>query len=240
MEYLNNNLDQLDEDSKRRLNKNPLRILDSKNPDMQELIKKAPILLDFLNESSKEHFVGLQEELKALGVEFFVNFRIVRGLDYYNSTVYEWTTDKLGAQSAVCAGGRYDGLSEMLGGSYSFGVGFSLGLERVILLLQELNIKAQKKLDCYLVTVGDDACAKALAIGEQLRKVAPSISLMTNMCGGSLKSQFKRADKSNAQVALILGDEEIKNGTLGIKYLREDKEQVNVAMEDIAEFLGGL
>lgn len=240
IEYFNANINLLDEDSKRRLNSNPLRILDSKNPDMQDLIAAAPLLLDSLDPESKAHFEGLQRELKALGIAFTVNPRIVRGLDYYNRTVYEWVTDKLGSQSAVCAGGRYDTLVEMLDGPSTPAVGFALGLERALLLVAMVQQNLANKLDCYLICVGENAEQQRLLIAEQLRDKLPHLTINTHVGKGSLGNLFKKADKSGAKVALIIGDDEVANKTVGIKYLRANLPQQTVAMDAIGSVLGDL
>lgn len=237
--YFSDNLQLLDEDSKRRLTTNPLRILDSKAPEMQQLISDAPILLDYIDAKSAEHFEALQEILRMLKIQFIVNPRIVRGLDYYNRTVFEWTTDQLGSQSAICAGGRYDNLVEMLGGPDTNSVGFAMGLERIILLLETIQQKIDNKLDGYLVCIGVEAEQKRLLIAEQIRKQLPSFGLLTNMStGGSFASLLKKADKSGAKVALIVGDLEVAQNTVGIKYLRDDRPQVTVKMDQVQTILG--
>lgn len=240
LQYLNDNINALDEDSKRRLHSNPLRILDSKNEDMQALIANAPILLDYIDAESKEHFAKLQELLIQLNINFTINPRLVRGLDYYNRTVFEWVTDKLGSQSAVCAGGRYDNLVSMLGGPQSYGVGFAIGLERVLLLLEAASLQVQKSIDGYLMCIGDNAEKKRLLIAEELRTLLPNFSLETNMTGGSFANLFKKADKSGAKVALIVGDDEVQNNTISIKFLRTEGMQQTVAMNDVQSILGDL
>lgn len=240
LQYLNDNISALDEDSKRRLHSNPLRILDSKNEDMQTLIANAPILLDYIDTESKEHFARLQELLIQLNINFTINPRLVRGLDYYNRTVFEWVTDKLGSQSAVCAGGRYDNLVSMLGGPQSYGVGFAIGLERILLLLEAASLQVQKSIDCYLMCIGDNAEKKRLLIAEELRTILPNFSVETNMTGGSFANLFKKADKSGAKVALIVGDDEVQNNTISIKFLRTEGMQQTVAMNDVQSILGDL
>lgn len=237
--YFNDNLQQLDADSLRRLTTNPMRILDSKNADMQQLISSAPILLDYIDAQSAEHFQELQQILTMLGIKFTINPRIVRGLDYYNRTVFEWVTDQLGSQSAICAGGRYDSLVETLGGPSTNSVGFAMGLERIILLLEATQQKVDDNLDGYLLCIGEAAEKKRLLIAEQIRSQLPDFGLLTNMgTGGSFASLFKKADKSGAKVALIVGDTEIINNTIGIKYLRSDKPQQTVSMDQIKAILG--
>ncbi|PLY15619.1 MAG: histidine--tRNA ligase [Sedimenticola sp.] len=236
--YLSARKDQLDEDSLRRLETNPLRILDSKSPDMKVVIAGAPSLMDYLGEESKAHFESLCQGLEDVGQDYVVNPRLVRGLDYYARTVFEWVTDKLGAQGTVCAGGRYDGLIEQLGGRPGHGVGFAMGVERLVALLEEnreqLPIKGP---DAYLVLMGDEAQRKGLVLAEQLRDRLPGLRLITHCGGGSFKSQFKKADRSEAALALVLGDDELARGVIGVKALRDDKEQREIALDDLAEFL---
>lgn len=238
--YFNANLDQLDEDSKRRLLSNPLRILDSKNPDMQNLINNAPILLDYIDTESTQHFAKLQQELTELGIGFTINPRLVRGLDYYNRTVFEWVTDKLGSQSAICAGGRYDNLITMLGGPQAQGVGFAMGLERIILLLEAAEFKFNKSVDGYLICVGAQAEHARLLIAERIRDLLPNFCLQTSIGGGNFGSLLKKADKSGAQFALIIGDDEIANDKVSIKFLRADKPQQTIALEEIYKILGDM
>ena len=236
--YLSARKDQLDEDSLRRLETNPLRILDSKSPDMKVVIAGAPSLMDYLGEESKAHFESLCQGLEDVGQDYVVNPRLVRGLDYYARTVFEWVTDKLGAQGTVCAGGRYDGLIEQLGGRPCPCVSFAIRLARLVALLEEnreqLPIKGP---DAYLVLMGDEAQRKGLVLAEQLRDRLPGLRLITHCGGGSFKSQFKKADRSEAALALVLGDDELARGVIGVKALRDDKEQREIALDDLAEFL---
>ena len=241
VEYLSARKDQLDEDSQRRLDKNPLRILDSKNAQTQELLADAPCLLDFLDEESKTHFDQLRAFLDAAGVAYEVNPRLVRGLDYYGKTVFEWVTDSLGAQGTVCAGGRYDGLVEQMGGKPTPAVGFGLGVERLVLLLETLEVlpdALDQQVDAYLVAVGDVQSA-ALKAAEQLRSDLPWLRLQTHCGGGSFKSQMKKADKSNADYALIIGEDEAAAGQVTVKSLRADVEQQTVALGELANVLQG-
>lgn len=229
---------ELDEDSQRRLHTNPLRILDSKNPDMQAQIEKAPQLLSFLGESSLAHFNQLQTLLKQNDVPFTINPRLVRGLDYYTHTVYEWTTTALGSQGAVCAGGRYNDLVAQLGGPATPGVGFSMGVERLIMLLTDQNLIPQPETtEVYWIADGDEAAQRALGLAEKLRDALPNLRVITNCGGGSFKSQFKRADKSGARFALILGADEIQNQTISIKALREEMPQQTKSFADTVIFL---
>ena len=239
LEYLTTHQDKLDEESKQRLTKNPLRILDSKNPDMKNLIAHAPKLLDFLDEASLAHFEKLQTYLVHAGVNFTVNPCLVRGLDYYTKTVFEWTTDKLGTQSTVCAGGRYDELVQQLGGKSTPAVGFSLGLERIILLMQqnEKYRKCEPSLHAYLITDSDQSFAVGLKTANYLRKKVPGLRLLLHCGGGNLKSQFKKADKSGAQYALIIGEHELKTRTIAIKNLREELPQQSIYQDELAEYL---
>ncbi|MDQ2077268.1 histidine--tRNA ligase [Marinimicrobium sp. ABcell2] len=237
--YLEQYREQLDEDSQRRLGTNPLRILDSKNSATQALLKDAPVLTDYLDPESREHFEQLQALLDANGVNYTVNPRLVRGLDYYGKTAFEWVTDKLGAQGTVCAGGRYDGLVEQLGGKSTPAIGFGIGLERLVLMLQAAEISPPglgQQAQIYLAAVGE-VQSQALQLAEQLRDALPGVSLLTHCGGGSFKSQLKKADKSQAQVALILGEDEARNGSVTIKMLREDKPQQTLSASEAIEYL---
>lgn len=238
--YFEKNEHLLDEDSKRRLTTNPLRILDSKNSDMEEVIQNAPTIFNYLGNESTDHFESLKSQLDTLEISYTANPKVVRGLDYYSSTVYEWKTDKLGAQSEVCSGGRYDGLVNMLGGDEAYGVGFGMGVERILLLLEQLDKKIVKNLDGFLMGCGDVASHNLLLIAEKIRSVLPQFKLLVNCGDGSMKSQFKKADKSGAKLALIIGEDEINNGCISIKFLREEREQLSVPMEDLVNILGGL
>jgi histidyl-tRNA synthetase len=236
--YLQNHHDSLDEDSQRRLHTNPLRILDSKHPEMQPLIDAAPRLEEHLDSESREHFEQLCERLDDVGVSFTVNPRLVRGLDYYSRTVFEWVTDALGAQGTVCAGGRYDGLVEQLGGKPTPAVGFALGKERLVALLEDETIPQHEYMPhVYFVAVGDNAERFGFKLAEQLRQAMPQLRLVTNCGGGSFKSQIKRADKSGARVALLLGEDELQSDRIGVKYLREDRPQQSIAHNELATIL---
>ena len=236
--YLAANASALDEDSLRRLNTNPLRVLDSKNPDMQEIIAGAPNIVDHLGDASREHFERFCAGLDAAGVAYQINPRLVRGLDYYNRTVFEWITDNLGAQGTVCAGGRYDTLVAQLGGRHTPAVGFAMGLERLVAILEASQPAAQPRLDAYLVAVGEQAQNAALSLAENLRDAAPGLRLLCHCGGGSFKSQFKKADRSGARYALVLGEGELDRGVAGVKPLREEGEQFEVALEDLAALVG--
>jgi len=243
--YLEQHTDVLDEDSKRRMYSNPLRVLDSKNPDVQAILVDAPKLSEHLDAESKEHFENLCERLDAAGVIYTVNEKLVRGLDYYNRTVFEWVTDSLGAQGTVCAGGRYDGLVEQLGGKATPAVGFAMGLERLVLLLQALECVGdiRRNADVYLAAMGDKASIQAPAIAAQLRSDVPGLRVMVHAGSGNFKKQLKRADKSDALVAVIIGEDELEKGVVTIKYLRERKEQVTLELEQakalLAELING-
>ncbi|RLQ23859.1 histidine--tRNA ligase [Seongchinamella sediminis] len=227
--YLRDHFDALDEDSQRRLDSNPLRILDSKNSATQALLDGAPSLANYLDEESRADFDRLRALLDAAGLKYTVNPRLVRGLDYYNKTVFEWVTDRLGAQGTVCGGGRYDGLVAQLGGKPVPGVGFAMGIERLVLLLEACDTlpAAAADADVYVVSFGDLAQDEALAASERLRDAFPALRIVQHNGGGSFKSQMKKADKSGARLALIWGDDEVAAGTVSLKPLREDdKERV--------------
>ncbi len=235
--FLEGRRDALDEDSLRRLNTNPLRVLDSKNPAMQGVIDEAPTLAEHLGEASLEHFRGLCEGLEAAGVDYEVNPRLVRGLDYYSLTVFEWVTDRLGAQGTVCAGGRYDALIPQLGGRPTPAVGFAMGVERLVALLAAETAGEYRPLDAYLVLVGDRAQREGALLAESIRNKIPEIRIVTNCGGGSFKSQFKRADKSGARYALVVGEDELERGIAGVKPLRDAGPQMDVALDELGPFL---
>ncbi|MEE9354265.1 MAG: histidine--tRNA ligase [Methylococcaceae bacterium] len=231
--YLKGHEQQLDEDSRRRLDTNPLRILDSKNPEMAQLIKDAPVLLEYLGSESSRHFNELTEFLRDLDIQFELNTRLVRGLDYYCNTVFEWVTDSLGAQGTVCAGGRYDGLIAQLGGRGASAIGFAMGIERLVALLDEQ--KKQTRVDGYLVCVGGGTVQQGIKLAEQLRDALPEFNLILNCGGGSYKSQFKKADKCGANYALVLGEDEIANQRVSIKSLRQSEEQVIILQTEAVD-----
>ena len=237
--YLEQHKDLLDEDSLRRLYSNPLRVLDSKNPALAEVLAKAPQLAEHLDAESAAHFASLQQRLTAAGIEFVINPRLVRGLDYYNRTVFEWVTTELGAQGTVCAGGRYDGLVEQLGGKATPAVGFAMGLERLILLLQSLNLAPAlpAQADIYLLAMGETAELAAIGVAERLRSELPAKRVILHCGGGNLKKQFKKADKSGAAIALILGDEELARQEITVKWLREEKPQQTLKLSELAQQL---
>ncbi|MBT8447553.1 MAG: histidine--tRNA ligase, partial [Gammaproteobacteria bacterium] len=230
-DYLRQHLDQLDEDSRGRLEHNPLRILDSKNPAMADLIAGAPVLLDHLDDASAAHFDGLRAGLEDAGVAYRVNPRLVRGLDYYSRTVFEWITDRLGAQGTVCAGGRYDGLVEQFGGPPTPAVGFAAGIERLVDLLPEQPERWDQAVDCYVIPFLRDADAAAMRMAEALR--GHGVATVLHCGGGSPKSALRKADRSGARVALLLGEDELASGNISIKYLREDRPQQTVAQDTL-------
>lgn len=238
--YLEARKEQLDEDSQRRLGSNPLRILDSKVPETQALLVDAPKLSDYLDDESRAHFEGLKARLDALGIRYVVNPKLVRGLDYYSKTVFEWVTDKLGAQGTVCAGGRYDGLVEQMGGRPTPGVGFAMGIERLILLLETLNLvpaEIARQIDVYFCALGEAAELAAIRLAEQLRDQLPGLRLQVNAGGGNFKTQLKKADRSAALFALVLGEDELARQVIGFKPLRGQGEQQEIAWSALAEHL---
>lgn len=239
VDYLTRHKNHLDEDSLRRLTSNPLRILDSKNPDLKEIIAKAPKLLDHLDEASKLHFRRLRDYLDYAGLHYEVNSYLVRGLDYYTQTVFEWVSNKIGAQGTVCAGGRYDGLIEQLGGKATPALGFALGLERTILLMQNNQESANgtTRMHAYFITDSDEAFQVGLKLTDKLRDQVPGLRIILHCGGGNLSNQFKKADKSGAYLAIVLGDNELKNQMLTIKPLRENIPQQSIHQLEIADYL---
>jgi histidyl-tRNA synthetase len=239
--YFSGHAAALDEDSKRRLTGNPLRILDSKNPEMQKIVAGAPLLLDSLDAESRRHFESLCAQLRSAGIEYHIEPHLVRGLDYYTRTVFEWTTDALGSQSTVCAGGRYDGLVAQLGGTDTPGVGWAMGQERIVMLLQKQNLDLLKaRPHIYLVLVGEQAEIPGFQLAERLRDAWPDLGVQINLGGGSFKTQFKRADKSGAEFALVLGDDEVARGVVAVKALRRESAQEECPLERISERIGNL
>ena len=234
--FLEQHKETLDEDSKRRMYSNPLRVLDSKNPDVQTLLNDAPQLMDHLDDESREHFQGLCALLDDAGIAYRVNQRLVRGLDYYNRTVFEWVTESLGAQGTVCGGGRYDGLVEQLGGRATPAVGFAMGLERLVLLVQAVNpeFEPTRVVDVYVIASGQGVQSAAMQLAEKLRDEAPELRLMTNFGGGNFKKQFARADKWGARIALVVGEDEVKAGQVVIKDLRSGDQQTLAQTEAAA------
>ena len=237
--FLENHQDLMSDEEKERLGKNPLRILDTKNEVLQEVLNGAPKLLDYLDDESREHFNQLCSLLDAMGVKYEINPKLVRGLDYYNKTVFEWVTSALGAQCTVCGGGRYDGLVEQLGGHATQGVGFAMGLERLVLLVQEVNkeITLPQAVDLYLVYAGEGATLNAFQIAEQIRTELPQVRVMTHCSGGKFQKQFKRADKIEAKYALVIGESEVQAKTVVVKDLRNGAEQITLSQADLVATL---
>jgi histidyl-tRNA synthetase len=237
--YLSERKSMLDEDSLRRLESNPLRVLDSKNPQVQEAIKDAPSLIDHLDEESAEHFRSLCERLDKFGIQYRVNPKLVRGLDYYNRTVFEWVTDSLGSQGTVCAGGHYDGLVSQLGGKDTAGVGFAMGMERLVLMLETLSLTSQvpRPVDIYITALGDNVETYAVQIAEQLRDSMPTLRVQSHCSGGNFKKQMKKADASGAVMALVIGESEMLEQRVSIKYLRADSPQVTIGKNELVDFL---
>ena len=237
--FLENHQDLMSDEEKERLVKNPLRILDTKNEVLQEVLNGAPKLLDYLDDESHEHFNQLCSLLDAMGVKYEINPKLVRGLDYYNKTVFEWVTSALGAQGTVCGGGRYDGLVEQLGGHATQGVGFAMGLERLVLLVQEVNkeITLPQAVDLYLVYAGEGTTLNAFQIAEQIRTELPQVRVMTHCSGGKFQKQFKRADKIEAKYALVVGESEVQAKTVVVKDLRNGAEQITISQADLINTL---
>lgn len=235
--FLENHQDLMSEEEKERLIKNPLRILDTKNQALQDVLDGAPKLLDYLDDESREHFAQLCGLLDAVGIQYEINPKLVRGLDYYNKTVFEWVTSALGAQGTVCGGGRYDGLVEQLGGHATSGVGFAMGLERLVLLVQEVNksIPVKSAVDIYVVYQGEGTTLAAFQLAEKLRSELPHLSTMLHCSGGNFKKQFKRADKSGATLALVLGESEVQNNQVVVKHLLGGAEQQTIDVDNLIE-----
>ena len=237
--FLEQHKDKLDEDGQRRMYTNPLRVLDTKDQGIQALLADAPRLADYFGEETRNHFAGLKSLLDEAGIAYEVNERLVRGLDYYNYTVFEWVTTSLGSQGTVCGGGRYDGLVEQLGGQATPAVGFAMGMERLVLLLETLGCgeKVARPVDVYLCMVGEGTLAAGLKLAEKLRDALPSLRLMSHCGGGNFKKQVKRADKVGAEIALILGEAELASGEIGIKYLREQGDQQTLTLDQLIQLL---
>jgi len=235
--FLENHQGLMSEEEKERLVKNPLRILDTKNQALQDVLDGAPKLLDYLDDESREHFAQLCGLLDAVGIQYEINPKLVRGLDYYNKTVFEWVTSALGAQGTVCGGGRYDGLVEQLGGHATSGVGFAMGLERLVLLVQEVNksIPVKSAVDIYVVYQGEGTTLAAFQLAEKLRSALPHLSTMLHCSGGNFKKQFKRADKSGATLALVLGESEVQNNQVVVKHLLGAAEQQTIDVSNLIE-----
>ncbi|MBL7251502.1 histidine--tRNA ligase [Alloalcanivorax marinus] len=234
--FLREHRERLDEDSKNRLERNPLRVLDSKDPGTREVLQDAPRLADHLGDAARDHFEQLKALLEAAGVDYVINPNLVRGLDYYGRTVFEWTTDALGAQGTVCAGGRYDGLVQQLGGKPTPAVGFGMGLERLVLLLEKKGQELQGPVAIYITAMGN-VQAQALALAERLRDALPGVGIQCHCGGGGFKSQMKKADRSGARYALILGEDEVAARQVAVKPLREQDEQQQLNEDEVADWL---
>ncbi|MEW8539245.1 MAG: histidine--tRNA ligase [Candidatus Thiodiazotropha endolucinida] len=239
--YLRERFDELDEDSQRRLESNPLRILDSKNPRMASVIEDAPSLMEYLGDQSMAHFDRLRQGLDDAGVGYRLNPRLVRGLDYYSRTVFEWVTQSLGAQGTVCAGGRFDGLVGQLGGRATPAVGFAMGLERLIAMLETLDLKEQLPVpDVYLVMMGDRASREGVLLAERLRSALPTLRLISHCGGGTFKNQLKKTDRSQARYALVLGEDEVARREIGLKPMRSEGKQEQIALSQLETRLAEL
>lgn len=237
IEYLAEHQEKLDDDARKRMHTNPLRVLDSKNPQVQEIAAKAPVLLEYLGVEEKEHFQALQESLDAMQISYQVNPHLVRGLDYYNRTVFEWVSTELGAQGTVCAGGRYDNLVAQMGGRATPAAGFALGLERLHSLV-EANLHAQaRNIDAYVIVLGAAASTYAMQLVEEIRNKLPNLAIQMNCGGGSIKAQMKRADRSGARLALIVGEDEVSQQQVAIKYLLGDQPQQMVSKDVLMDLL---
>jgi len=236
--YFNDNKSKLDEDSLRRLNTNPLRILDSKNTDLEDLISNAPKMIDCLDNNSNDHFNALKKYLERLKIPYKVNPKLVRGLDYYNLTVFEWVSNELGSQGTICGGGRYDGLVEKMGGNPTPAIGFAMGLERIALLIQDKsNQLIAKRPHLYFVSMGESAHIESMKLSKKILEVFPNITITNDISMGTLKSQMKKADKSDADFAMILGEEELSNSVLSIKPLKGQGVQQSIELEGIIQHL---
>ncbi len=241
VEYLSQHSEQLDEDSKRRLTTNPLRVLDSKDRQTQQVVANAPKLIDHLDDESKEHFSILCERLDSLGIKYVVNPSLVRGLDYYNRTVFEWVTSMLGSQGTICAGGRYDGLVEQMGGKATQGVGFAMGIERLVLLVEEIQLEPiVATADVYVTAMGDAASSAASLLAERIRDQFSFLKVQNHCGGGNFKKQMKKADASGAQVAIIIGENEVNEKVYGLKWLRKDAPQAQVTESELLELLADI
>jgi histidyl-tRNA synthetase len=235
--YLSDHLDVLDAEARNRLHTNPLRVLDSKNPEIQAIVGAAPKLLDYLDQEAKDHFDSMQNSLNQMGVEYVVNPTLVRGLDYYNRTVFEWVSTELGAQGTICAGGRYDGLVEQMGGKATRAAGFAVGLERLLTLVEKQMIDSAQRMDAYFVALGDEASRYGFQLLAKIRQQLPDCAIQMNCGGGSIKAQMKRADRSGARLALIVGEEEVNNQQIGVKHLQTKEPQQVLSEDELLQLL---
>lgn len=239
VDFLKNHQNLMSEEEKERLVKNPLRILDTKNQELQKVLDNAPKLLDYLDDDSRTHFAQLCALLDEVGIQYEIDPKLVRGLDYYNKTVFEWVTSALGAQGTVCGGGRYDGLVEQLGGHATSGVGFAMGLERLVLLVQEVNsnIPLKSAVDIYVIHQGENTTLAALQLAEKIRSELPHLRVMLHCSGGNFKKQFKRADKSSATLALVIGESEVQNNQVVVKHLHGGVEQQTFEIGQVVDYI---
>lgn len=237
--FLENHQDLMNDEEKERLVKNPLRILDTKNPELQKVLDNAPKLLDYLDDESREHFEQLCALLDAVDIQYEINPKLVRGLDYYNKTVFEWVTSALGAQGTVCGGGRYDGLVEQLGGHATPSIGFAMGLERLVLLVQEVNpnVPIKSAVDIYVVYQGEGTTLAAFELAEKVRSKLSHLNTMLHCSGGNFKKQFKRADKSGATLALVIGESEVQNKQVVVKHLQGGADQQTLDLVNIIDYI---
>ena len=235
--YLTDHHDALDEDARNRMHANPLRVLDSKNPQVQAIVENAPLLIDFLDQEAKDHFESMQQSLDKLGVKYSVNPTLVRGLDYYNRTVFEWVTTELGAQGTICAGGRYDNLVEQMGGKATPAAGFAVGLERLLSLVEQQITEGVKSVDAYFVALGDEASHYGFQLLAKIRQELPDCAIQMNCGGGSIKAQMKRADRSGARLALIVGEDEVSNRQVAVKHLQTQEPQQILSENELLQFL---
>ncbi len=235
--YLSDHQNDLDDDACNRMHANPLRVLDSKNPDVQAIISSAPKLVDYLDEEAKNHFDALQGSLRKMNVEFVVNPMLVRGLDYYNRTVFEWVSTELGAQGTICAGGRYDNLVEQMGGKATYAAGFAVGLERLLSLIEQQINNEMKTVDAYFVALGEKASDYGFQLLAKIREQLPDCTIQMNCGGGSIKAQMKRADRSGARLALIAGEDEVSNQQIAVKHLQTDEPQQVLSESELLQLL---
>ena len=235
--YLSDHQDALDDDARKRMHANPLRVLDSKNPDVQDIVGSAPKLIDYLDEEAKDHFDALKDSLRQMDVEFVVNPTLVRGLDYYNRTVFEWVSTELGAQGTICAGGRYDNLVEQMGGKATHAAGFAVGLERLLSLTEQQVGHALKAVDAYFVALGEGASTYGVRLLAKIRQQLPDCAIQMNCGGGSIKAQMKRADRSGARLALIVGEDEVSKQQIAVKHLQTNEPQQVMSESELLQLL---
>ncbi|MDW3096405.1 MAG: histidine--tRNA ligase [Gammaproteobacteria bacterium] len=235
--YLSDHQNDLDDDARKRMHANPLRVLDSKNPEVQSIVSNAPKLIDYLDEEAKDHFDALRDLLRQMNIEFVVNPTLVRGLDYYNRTVFEWVSTELGAQGTICAGGRYDNLVQQLGGKATYAAGFAVGLERLLSLTEKQLNYALKSVDAYFVALGEDASSYGFQLLAKIREQLPDCAIQMNCGGGSIKAQMKRADRSGARLALIVGEDEVSKQQIAVKHLQTNEPQQVLSENELLQLL---